>query len=578
MDTSNSIDIFECDNDYEYIKFDGCNVKYKADTKHYAFYDETTLREKTSAFTNFNNQHYCQYDHIEHCNNDSHCIWDDSSVPNCKLNTFPRYVANNDATDCDEISASSLDTTLISKYYNLGSRRRSLSMIHDGHYGDDYPITYDWGEQKEYPDNVARKTAFCKNSQNKKFIDASWNPMKDANIEGFNPSIDRVQEIPNKDLSNLNDTETYKYNNDPMNYKITKRNDNEILLQSGYHGTSDATVDIDGNSFKYRNIEDSDLLNKFNNLQDKYYNTYDRSDWQLLRWQIYNYNRLSTICGQDKYIKINNIPDSNDFNTECQNCTNDLSHIETNNENSSQYTNLFEVNSLYSGLCEKKTENGITYYDCGLPNISSTSSSSSLIPIKKPPDPDPSSGETSRDTIDYDYNIVCFNIDNWIGNSFTIPSGPLRENIKNLKKYKNVFLNGNNENIDNIIKYIHNLDPNINIYQGEYVPLNINEFDKSEKYLVFSGIGNHKTFISMLRKNNINIVKEIEFPDHYRYLQKEIDDIISMSEKLNCKVMTTEKDYMRLNNNDKIFYIKSELKILNQETFINDISKVYENN
>ena len=35
---------------------------------------------------------------------------------------------------------------------------------------------------------------------------------------------------------------------------------------------------------------------------------------------------------------------------------------------------------------------------------------------------------------------------------------------------------------------------------------------------------------------------------------------------------------MRLNNNDKIFYIKSELKILNQKTFINDISEVYENN
>ena len=82
----------------------------------------------------------------------------------------------------------------------------------------------------------------------------------------------------------------------------------------------------------------------------------------------------------------------------------------------------------------------------------------------------------------------------------------------------------------------------------------------------------------MLKKNNINIVKEIEFPDHYSYLQKEIDDIISMSEKFNCKIMTTEKDYMRLNNKDKIVYIKSELKILNQETFINDISKVYENN
>jgi len=181
-------------------------------------------------------------------------------------------------------------------------------------------------------------------------------------------------------------------------------------------------------------------------------------------------------------------------------------------------------------------------------------------------------------SINYDYKIVCFNIDNWIGNGLTIPSGPLRENIENLKKYKNVFLNGNNENVDRIKKYIHNIDPNINIYQGEYVPLNINEFDKSEKYLVFSGIGNHKTFISMLKKNNINIAKEIEFPDHYRYLQKEINNIISISEKLDCKIITTEKDYMRLNDNDKIFYIKSELKIINQETFINDISKVYENN
>ena len=181
-------------------------------------------------------------------------------------------------------------------------------------------------------------------------------------------------------------------------------------------------------------------------------------------------------------------------------------------------------------------------------------------------------------SINYDYCIVCFNIDNWIGNNFTIPSGPLRESVKNLKKYKNVFLNGNNENIDNIKEYIHKIDPNIRIYQGEYIPLNINEFDKNEKYLVFSGIGNHKTFISMIRNNNINVVKDMEFPDHYKYSQKEIDDIISISKRLNCKVMTTEKDYMRLNNNNKIFHIKSELKIINQETFINDISKVYENN
>ena len=179
-------------------------------------------------------------------------------------------------------------------------------------------------------------------------------------------------------------------------------------------------------------------------------------------------------------------------------------------------------------------------------------------------------------SINYDYNIVCFNINNWIGNGQTIPSGPLRENIKNLKKYKNVFLNGNKENIENIEKYIHEIDPNINIYQGEYIPLNINEFDKKNKYLVFSGIGNHKTFVSMLKINDINVVKDIEFPDHYKYSTKEIDNIISISKKLDCKIITTEKDYMRLNNNNEINYIKSELKIINEENFLSNISKIYD--
>ena len=39
-------------------------------------------------------------------------------------------------------------------------------------------------------------------------------------------------------------------------------------------------------------------------------------------------------------------------------------------------------------------------------------------------------------SIHYDISIVCFNNVNWIGNGMTIPSGPLRENINNLKKYK----------------------------------------------------------------------------------------------------------------------------------------------
>ena len=68
------------------------------------------------------------------------------------------------------------------------------------------------------------------------------------------------------------------------------------------------------------------------------------------------------------------------------------------------------------------------------------------------------------------------------------------------------------------------------------------------------------------------------FIDINNFKKKEIDEIISISKNLNCKIITTEKDYMRLKNNNEIFYIKSELKIINQENFVNDISKIYEDN
>ncbi len=102
-------------------------------------------------------------------------------------------------------------------------------------------------------------------------------------------------------------------------------------------------------------------------------------------------------------------------------------------------------------------------------------------------------------SIKYDLEIVCFNNLNWIGNGLTLPSGPLRENINNLKSYENVFLNGNEESLIAIKEQIKRINPNININSGKYIPLNIGEFDKDQNYLVFSGIGNHKTFVEMLK-------------------------------------------------------------------------------
>ena len=183
-------------------------------------------------------------------------------------------------------------------------------------------------------------------------------------------------------------------------------------------------------------------------------------------------------------------------------------------------------------------------------------------------------------SISYDLSFVCFNNLNWIGNGLTIPAGPLRQNINSLKSYKHVFLNGNLENLENIKRRIFEINPNINFHIGKYIPLNINEFNKDNKYLVFSGIGNHKTFVSMLKDYGINVVKDIEFPDHYKYRNYDINKIIDLSNDLDYKIITTEKDYLRLDRDkiDNINFIKSELKILDEDKLISTILKKDENN
>ena len=178
-------------------------------------------------------------------------------------------------------------------------------------------------------------------------------------------------------------------------------------------------------------------------------------------------------------------------------------------------------------------------------------------------------------SLDCDLEIVCFNSHNWIGNGLTIPAGPLRESLNNLKKYQNIAINGNEENLDIIKKNILEINPEINIYVGKYVPLNLDEFDKKSKYLAFSGIGNHQTFISMLQNYGLNICKNLEFPDHYIYKNEDINKILNISNEMDYKIITTEKDFLRLDNEkiDKIKYIKSDLQITNEEKLIGSILK-----
>ena len=183
-------------------------------------------------------------------------------------------------------------------------------------------------------------------------------------------------------------------------------------------------------------------------------------------------------------------------------------------------------------------------------------------------------------SIEYDLSIICFNQKNMIGNGRLIPAGPLRESLDSLKKNKNVFIIGNNKNNVVLKNILLEKSSNLNFYDCSYEPLNLESFKREANYIVFSGIGNHKTFIEMLKKNRFNILKDFEYPDHYKYSITDIDKMHYAAKKYNSIILTTKKDFLRLNNNHQknIKFIDIYLEIDQIELFKKKLKFVNENN
>ena len=172
-------------------------------------------------------------------------------------------------------------------------------------------------------------------------------------------------------------------------------------------------------------------------------------------------------------------------------------------------------------------------------------------------------------SINYDLKFVCFNNIKGIGNGLLIPSGPLREKIKSITKYDAAFINGNEIDNSNLKLLIKKYNQNIKIFESYYKPTNIDQFDNEQKYLIFSGIGNPEGFKDILIRNKLNIIEEIIFPDHYNYNQNEIDKIKLQAKNLNAKIITTEKDYSKINPDNEIKFLQIELNIKNEIDLIN---------
>ena len=80
---------------------------------------------------------------------------------------------------------------------------------------------------------------------------------------------------------------------------------------------------------------------------------------------------------------------------------------------------------------------------------------------------------------------------------------------------------------------------------------------------MFCGIGNPHEFEKTLIKYKFNISKKIIYPDHYKLTNIDLKRLIIKAKKQNLVLITTEKDFFRLNKFQRknVKFLKIELEI-----------------
>lgn len=177
--------------------------------------------------------------------------------------------------------------------------------------------------------------------------------------------------------------------------------------------------------------------------------------------------------------------------------------------------------------------------------------------------------------IEKDISILCFNQKQLLGNELVLPSGPLRESLISLKNANIILINGDKDY--DFEKKILKINKKLEIFYSNYKPKNINQF-KNKKLLAIAGIANPDNFFDLLKKNNLNVKKELIFPDHYKFTKNEISDIVKEAENNGYQIIMSEKDYFKIKDFkiDKIAYLTVSLELNEKDKFIKTITKMYD--
>ncbi len=151
-----------------------------------------------------------------------------------------------------------------------------------------------------------------------------------------------------------------------------------------------------------------------------------------------------------------------------------------------------------------------------------------------------------------DVTIAVFDEGIGYGNGFLLPAGPLREPKRAARRADAIIVIRASRPRKDFV-----LPRTVPVFYAENETQN--PYGADEKLVAFAGIGYPKKFFASLP----NVVATRAFADHYQYTDADLESLFALAQKKGAKLVTTEKDWVRLPNGarEKIKYAELVTKI-----------------
>ena len=194
--------------------------------------------------------------------------------------------------------------------------------------------------------------------------------------------------------------------------------------------------------------------------------------------------------------------------------------------------------------------------------------------------------------VERDLDVVCVDATNLFGNEKTLPTGILRESLKNLNRADAIVITRANlvEDVSNLKAQIAEYNSRCPIFvTGNKVSslIELKNFPAvkaqstqrkpdhrpltTDRYFAFCALGNPENFFEQLRREDFNLVGTEKFPDHHFYTQNDIGKLSTKARQSGATMLlTTAKDAVKLKDlkfDLPVFVVESEMIFENESGF-----------